>query len=70
MQTAPTFEWQVWIFHYDDGGDDDYDDDNNNKHNLIYSLITIRLSTCFDPVGSSRDATGSKHVANLTVSNE
>ena len=23
------------------------------KHNLIYSLITIRLATCFDPTGSS-----------------
>jgi hypothetical protein len=23
------------------------------KHNLIYSLITVRLATCFDPVGSS-----------------
>ena len=23
------------------------------KHNLIYSLITIRLATYFDPVGSS-----------------
>jgi hypothetical protein len=23
------------------------------KPNLIYSLITIRLTTCFDPVGSS-----------------
>jgi hypothetical protein len=23
------------------------------KHNLIYSLITITLATCFDPVGSS-----------------
>jgi hypothetical protein len=23
------------------------------KHNLTYSLITIRLATCFDPIGSS-----------------
>jgi len=23
------------------------------KHYLIYSLITIRLATCFDPTGSS-----------------
>jgi len=23
------------------------------KHNLIYSLITIRLATCFDPTESS-----------------
>jgi len=23
------------------------------KHNLIYSLIIIRLVTCFDPTGSS-----------------
>jgi len=25
------------------------------KHNLIYSLITIRLAMCFDPTGSSSD---------------
>ena len=23
------------------------------KYNIIYSLFTIRLATCFDPVGSS-----------------
>jgi hypothetical protein len=23
------------------------------KHNLIYSLIIIKLATCFDPIGSS-----------------
>ena len=25
------------------------------KHNLIYLLITIKLATCFDPIGSSSD---------------
>jgi hypothetical protein len=30
------------------------------KHNVIYSLITIRLATCFDPT----------HVASLMVINK
>ena len=25
------------------------------KNNLIYSLIIIKLATCFDPIGSSSD---------------
>jgi len=25
------------------------------KHNLVYSLIIIKLATCFDPIGSSSD---------------
>ena len=23
------------------------------KHNLVYSLIMVKLATCFDPIGSS-----------------